>query len=77
MSRAKGIGKEYEKEEQGHSIFSVLELARDKFRKIEKYRVAFSEKSKLLELATLRATTLWEWLNKLFPWDIPLNIPMG
>ena len=34
------------------SFFSVLELARDKFRKTEKYR-AFSGKSKVLELATL------------------------
>lgn len=30
MSRVKGIGKEYEKNEQGCcSIFSILELARD------------------------------------------------
>ena len=34
------------------SLFRVLELARDKFRKTEKYR-AFSGKSKLLELAAL------------------------
>lgn len=54
LSGTKGIGKEHEKEGQVHSIFSILELARDKVRKIDKYRVAFSRNSLLLGLAILR-----------------------
>lgn len=54
MSGTKRIRKEYEKDGQAYSVFGILELARDKFRKIEKYRVAFSKNSILLELAILR-----------------------
>lgn len=54
MSITQGIGKECEKDEQVDSVFGILELERDKIRKIGKYRVAFSRNSKLQELAILR-----------------------
>lgn len=55
--KSKGNWKEYEKDEKVHSIFGILELARDKLRKIELYKVTFSRNSKLLELTTLRGVT--------------------